>query len=159
MLGKRYRLTSSAQIGDLRQHGRSWHNRWFVLAKRANDRQESRFAFSVSRRIGKAVVRNRIRRVMRECIRLRLASICAGWDVLLIARLPAREANFEQIDRAIADLLSQSRLQVEKSGLAQVAEDSAGSTGEYHTHGNSNENGCSVADSTIPKDVVPGPAL
>jgi ribonuclease P protein component len=135
MLGKRYRLASSAQIDDLRRHGRSWHNRWFVLVKCANDRQESRFAFSVSRRIGQAVVRNRIRRVMRECVRLRLASIGAGWDVLLIARLPAREAKFEQIDRAIADLLLQSRLRVENTGLAQVCEDSAGPTEESGTRG------------------------
>jgi ribonuclease P protein component len=159
MLGKRYRLTSNAQIDELRQHGRSWHNRWFVLVKRANDRQESRFAFSVSRRIGRAVVRNRLKRVMRECIRLRLASICAGWDILLIARLPAREAQFEQTDRAIADLLLQSRLRVENTGLAQAPEDSTGPTEISGTHGNSNENGYSMADPALPKDAVPGPAL
>lgn len=119
MLRKQYRLTSSAQIKELQQRGQSWHNRWLVLAKRANDRQESRFAFSVSRRLGNAVVRNRVRRVIRECIRRRLTLIATGWDVLLIARLPARGAPAEQIDRAIEDLLRRSRLLVTDGHPAQ----------------------------------------
>lgn len=121
MLRKQYRLTSSAQIKKLQQGGQSWHNRWLVLAKRANDRQESRFAFSVSRRFGHAVVRNRVRRVIRECIRRRLPLIAAGWDVLLIARLPARGAPAAQIDRAIEDLLRRSRLLVTEDHPAQPA--------------------------------------
>jgi ribonuclease P protein component len=120
MLKKQYRLTSSAQIKALQQRGQSWHNRWLVLIKRANDRQESRFAFSVSRRLGNAVVRNRTRRVIRECIRRRLTSIATGWDVLLIARLPARGAPSKQIDGAISDLLRRSRLQTMDSGPIQT---------------------------------------
>ena len=122
MLRKRYRLRSSAQIKDLREHGRSWHNHWFVLVKRANDLTESRFAFSVSRRVGKAVVRNRIKRVMRECIRRRWDFVASGWDVLLIARLPARNVSFEQAERAIADILSQSHLEATGGSLPQMSE-------------------------------------
>ena len=119
MLKRRYRLTSSLQIKELQQHGRSWHNRWLVLIKRANDRPESRFAFSVSRRLGSAVVRNRTRRVIRECIRRRLPLIATGWDVLLIARRPAKGAPFSQIDKAVADLMQRSRLQTIDSDSVQ----------------------------------------
>ena len=120
MLRKQYRLTSSTQIRELQRRGQSWHNRWLVLIKRANDRQESRFAFSVSRRLGNAVVRNRTRRVTRECIRRRLTSIATGWDVLLIARGPAKGASFKQIDQAIADLVQRSGLQALDDDPVQV---------------------------------------
>lgn len=120
MLRKQYRLTSSAQIRELQKRGRSWHNRWLVLITRANDRQESRFAFSVSRRLGNAVVRNRTRRVTRECIRRRLTSIATGWDVLLVARGPAKGASFKQIDEAIADLVQRSGLQALDGDPVQV---------------------------------------
>ena len=136
MLKRQYRLTSNVQIKELQQRGRSWHNRWLVLVKRTNDRPESRFAFSVSRRLGNAVVRNRTRRVIRECIRRRLPSIAKGWDVLLIARLPAKGASFSQIDRAVADLMQRSRLQTKDGDSVQSPHTSLSPVHESSTNGN-----------------------
>jgi ribonuclease P protein component len=111
MLRTEHRLRSSERIREVRQQGQSWHNRWLVLVKQDNERAESRFAFSASRRIGNAVVRNRVKRLMRESIRLRLPRISGGWDVLVIARIPARQASFEQLDRAVGHLLEEASLQ------------------------------------------------
>ena len=136
MLKRQYRLTSSARIKELQQRGRSWRNRWLVLIKRANDRPESRFAFSVSRKLGNAVVRNRTRRVIRECIRRRLPSIATGWDVLLIARHPARGAPLTQIDRAVADLMQRSQLQTIENDSVQSPHTFLSPVHESSAHGN-----------------------
>ena len=56
------------------------------------------------------MVRNRAKRLMREATRLRQTMIADGWDVVIIARQPMREANFHQVDRAIGRLLRRARL-------------------------------------------------
>jgi len=110
MLSKQYRLRKNAQIQELRRAGRSWSNRQLVLIVRSNDKQNSRFAFSVGRRVGHAVLRNRIKRLMRESVRRSLPGIQAGWDVLLIARRPVRTASFDQVDSAVSELFQRAQL-------------------------------------------------
>jgi ribonuclease P protein component len=94
----------------VRTEGRSWAHPLLVLCALRNDLGYSRLGFSVSRRIGGAVVRNRAKRLMREATRLRQVMIADGWDVVIIARQPIREANFHQVDRAVEQLLRRARL-------------------------------------------------
>jgi ribonuclease P protein component len=110
MLKRQYRLKHSGRIQEIRHTGQSWRNRWLAISVLANEQPQSRFAFSVSRRIGNAVTRNRIKRLMREAVRQYLPLVGGGWDVLLIARSRTRGASFEQMQRAVADLLRASRL-------------------------------------------------
>jgi len=88
-----------------------------VLYALRNDLDYSRFGFSVSKRVGGAVVRNRARRLMREATRLRQAMIADGWDVVIIARQPVREANFHRVDRAVEQLLRRARLLKAAEGI------------------------------------------
>ena len=107
---KRSRLRKNSDFQRVYEKGRSWAHPLLVLYALRNDLGYSRFGFSVSKRVGGAVVRNRARRLMREAIRFRQAMIADGWDVVIIARQPVREANFHRVDRAVEQLLRRARL-------------------------------------------------
>jgi ribonuclease P protein component len=83
-----------------------------VLSVLPNDLEYSRFGFAVGQRIGKAALRNRVKRRMREAVRARLQKheIAAGWDAVLMARRPIGDASFHQVDEAIGLVLRRAGL-------------------------------------------------
>jgi ribonuclease P protein component len=107
---RRYRLKLNADFQRVRQKGKSWVNRWIVLCALPNDLEHSRFGFAVSKRIGKSVVRNRIRRRMREAVRLHRPAIVDGWDLVFIARAPIVDATYSDIYHAVEELLRRADL-------------------------------------------------
>jgi len=95
-----------------------------VLCVLPNDLPRSRFGFSTSKRVGKAVVRNRVRRRLKEVIRLRREDIPTGWDLVFIARPAIRRATYRQIERAVERVLRRAGLfesaSVEQTGSGSV---------------------------------------
>lgn len=107
---RRYRLRENRRFQEVRRRGRSYRDRLLVMCVLPNGLTHSRFGFSVSRRIGKAVLRNRVKRRLREAIRLRMDRIQPGWDMVFIARNPIRSADYHEIDAACARLLRRASL-------------------------------------------------
>jgi ribonuclease P protein component len=107
---KRYRLRDDERFQRVRKEGRSWSHPLLVLCVLPNGLDHSRFGFSVSRRVGKAVIRNRVKRLLRETARLRQVVIPPGQDLVFIARDPIREANLQEVDLAVEELLRQAGL-------------------------------------------------
>jgi ribonuclease P protein component len=71
----------------------------------------SRYGFVVGKRVGKAVQRNRVKRLLREI--LRQTPVKPGWDIVFIARPEANRASFAELSNLILGLLSQARLLME----------------------------------------------
>jgi ribonuclease P protein component len=114
---RRHRLRSSADFGHVRQQGRTLAHPLLVLSYVRNDLEYGRFGFVVGGRIGKAATRNRVKRRMREAVRVRIQKheIARGWDIVLIARRPIVTASFQQVDEAIGLLLRRADLECEAS--------------------------------------------
>ena len=109
-MDREHRLSRAVEFKQVRSQGRSWAHRLVVLYTLPNGRERSRIGFSVSRRIGKAVVRNRVRRRLREVTRALLERVQPGWDVVVVARSPIVEASFAEIRASLECLFRKAGL-------------------------------------------------
>ena len=112
---RRYRIGDKERFRQVRQTGASAAHPLLVLCTLPNDQPISRCGFTVSRRLGKAVERNRARRRISEAVRLMWDLIEPGWDMVWIARPGVNEAEFAVLQNACARLLR--RANVLKSPL------------------------------------------
>jgi ribonuclease P protein component len=104
------RLRRNHDFQRVRRLGQSRTNPMAVLAFLPNDLAYSRVGFVVSKRIGGAVQRNRIKRRMREVVRLQLKALKPGFDLVFIARQPIKETPYAEIAQAIKYLLKSADL-------------------------------------------------
>jgi ribonuclease P protein component len=77
----------------------------FVVFHCANDGPCSRFGISVKKALGGAVVRNRIRRRIREILRRNRWEIPSGWDLVIHPRRSVARANFAALEAELIGLL------------------------------------------------------
>jgi ribonuclease P protein component len=110
---RHHRLTGSARISEIHNQGRSAANALLVVRLSPNGLDRSRFCFVASKRVGNAVVRNRVKRRLREVMR---NSACApGWDAIIMARKGAGAANYVQLESAAQNLMRRTKLVARES--------------------------------------------
>ena len=108
--GEQY-LTKTAQYGLVYNNGDTRVTKLVVLKAMPNGLGLSRYGFSVSGRVGKAVVRNKVKRLLREI--LRHTPLKPGWDIIFIARSKAADTKFVDFERSVHILLSRAGLLIE----------------------------------------------
>lgn len=110
MLPGAQRLRRRRDFQQVYARGRSFADPLLVLHVLPTAGRETRFGFSISKKLGKAVQRNRIRRRLREACRLRLPAIKPGFDIVLVGRSRAREASYAMLLQSVDELLQRARL-------------------------------------------------
>ena len=82
-------------------------NSCLVLYARKNRTGINRVGITVSKKLGKAVVRNRVRRRIREAYRLNEELFLPGWDIVIVARSRAVEVSFQKLTQSLLSLSEQ----------------------------------------------------
>lgn len=112
MLPSGHRLRSNREFQRVYRVGKSWAHPLAALHAMPQP-GEQRFGISVSKKVGNAVVRNRVRRRIREILRAALPELKQGFDGIIVARPASSEAEFTELSQALGELFRRSRLQRE----------------------------------------------
>ena len=86
-----------------------------VLYCQKNRQGRTRLGVTVSTKLGKAVVRNRVRRRLREIWRLNKKDMETGWDIILVARVRAVDMPYQKLDKMYRRLLREAGLLQEEA--------------------------------------------
>ena len=89
-------------------------NSYLVLYARKNHSATNRVGVTVSKKLGCAVIRNRVRRRLREVYRLNELRFAPGWDIVVVARSRCIKSDFTALTRAYLSL-------AEKAGILEVS--------------------------------------
>lgn len=94
--------------------GKSAANSYLVIYCRKNGSTENRIGYTVSKKLGHAVVRNRVRRRLREIYRLHESEFLPGRDIVVVARSRTVGAPYAKLERAFLSLSEKLGLLAEK---------------------------------------------
>ena len=111
----RYTLKQNSDFRRLYAKGKCSANRYLAVYCRRNGRGVNRMGYTVSSKLGGAVVRNRVRRRLREIARLSAPEMKTGWDVVIVARSRAVTASYAALESAYREACA-------SLGLAREAE-------------------------------------
>jgi ribonuclease P protein component len=103
-------LRRKAEFEAIASAGSTRSTRLLVLKSLPRVQAPTRIGLSVSRAVGGAVQRNRVKRRLRELVRERYDELETGWDLLLIARPDAARATYPELREALGSLLRRSSI-------------------------------------------------
>ena len=108
---KRYRLSKREDFSKVYRSGKSAANQQFVVYSMPNpDIAHFRAGVSASKKLGGAVVRNRLRRMVKEIVRNHAANIRPHYDFIIIVRKPALTMDYRGMEKSLLHLLRKGSL-------------------------------------------------
>lgn len=97
-------LKKNKDFQEVYKKGKSFANRYLVMYVKENESQKNRLGISVSKKVGNSIVRHRLARLIRESYRLNEAEFAVGIDIVVVARVSAKDRGFYDIESAMLHL-------------------------------------------------------
>lgn len=111
LMKKDYRIKKNKEFQDVFQHGKSTANRQFVVyVLDKQDVEHFRIGLSVSKKIGNAVVRNRVKRLIRQFFLEHKEAVDQKKDYVIIARKPVAEMNYQEVKGSLQHVLKRANV-------------------------------------------------
>lgn len=98
-------LKKSSQFNRVFKKGKSVVTKYVVMYYLDNGEAINRVGLSVSKKVGNSVVRNRSKRLLRESFRLNNQMIKPGYDIVFIARVRMKDADYQTVEKSMIRLL------------------------------------------------------
>lgn len=97
LIPKKYRLKKKGDFQKIFEHGKSFAGPYFVLyLKKKEEQRPSRIGFAVSKKMGTAVLRNKLKRKLREAIRPLIPRVKENYDIIVVARSRLKKISFQE---------------------------------------------------------------
>lgn len=107
---RRYRLCRGEDFQRLRRDGLSYGSQFINIRVAQNELDHNRYGIVTSKRLGSAVVRNRIKRVLREVLRHLNPRLHTGFDIVIVAREAMVEQPYGVVSRIVEEALKRANL-------------------------------------------------
>ncbi len=100
------RLRKTRDFSSVYKYGVSVVTKNIVMYYKKNNSKSNRIGVSVSKKVGKAVIRNKVKRLIKESFRKKdLTNLSSGYDIVFVARVRIKFADMKIVDRDITNLI------------------------------------------------------
>lgn len=106
IFSKKEKIVKRKEYLYLKEHGKKIQDNYFIVIYKNNQLSNSRLGITVSSKVGGAVRRNRLKRLIREAYRLNRDHLTGQIDINFIAKKNSSDINFERVSISMRSLLS-----------------------------------------------------
>lgn len=95
------RLKKNTDFKNVYKKGRSIADKYMVICFFRNNMNITRVGYTASKKVGKSVIRNRARRLMKESFRNNSENVKVGYDIVFIARARIKDSEYNEVEKSL----------------------------------------------------------
>lgn len=104
------RLRKNYEFKYVYNNGKVFSNNLLVMYLTENKSDYNKVGFSVSKKVGNSVERNKVRRRIKECYRLNSIDIKKGYNIVFVSRVRAKDASYKELEKAMIAIFKRSQI-------------------------------------------------